>query len=198
MKKSWYIYGVIITITIFILTVFICLRFFKNNINVKQAILPEQIVFAKSNNDILNAGVVFNAKKEIAKPIAVIWFHGWGVNFYSPTYVLIGRTLAEQDYTCFVVNTRMHDLGNVEGYQGDKRLRGGCVWGIGGDQTKDIAAWIDFAESNGFKKIILVGHSAGCAAVRDYQAEKRDSRVIGLVFGSGGVNADSPLDSSLV
>jgi hypothetical protein len=53
-----------------------------------------------------------------------------GVNFYSPTYVSIGRKLAEKSYTSFSVNTRMHDLGNIEGYEGDKRLRGGGYWGV--------------------------------------------------------------------
>jgi pimeloyl-ACP methyl ester carboxylesterase len=198
MKKYSHIFGVFSILAILALGTFIYLKVFKSSVNVRNATLPEQIVFAKSNDDILNAGVVFNAKKEIAKPIAVIWVHGWGVNFYSPTYVSIGRGIAARGYTCFAVNTRMHDLGNVEGYKGDKRLRGGGVWGVGSDQTKDIAAWVDFVESNGFKKVILVGHSAGCAAVRVYQAEKQDKRVIGLVLASSGVNPDDPIDSSLV
>ena len=198
MRKNRYLFSVIIIVTTLILTAFIYIRFFKKNVNVKSATLPEQLVFAKSGDDILNAGLIFNAKKEIAKPIAILWIHGWGVNFYSPGYVSIGRYFAEKGYTRFDVNTRMHDIGNIEGYTGDKRIRGGGYWGVGSDQTKDIAAWIDFVESNGFKKIILVGHSAGCAAVRMYQAEKQDSRIIGLVFGSGGVNADAAIDSSLV
>jgi len=122
------------------------------------------------------------------------------VNFYSPTYVSIGRYLAEEGYTCFDVNTRMHDLGNVEGYNGDKRIRGGGYWGIASEEWKDIAGWVDFAESNGFKKIVLVGHSAGCAPVRDFQSRQQDNRVIGLVLGSGGVGdySRNPLDSALI
>jgi dienelactone hydrolase len=198
MKKKRLIIGILSILVIIVLGAFIYLKVFKFNIQLKNATLPEQIVFAKSNDDVLNAGVMFSAKKEIAKTIAVILVHGWGVNFYSPTYISIGRSLSEQGYTCVVVNTRMHDIGNVVGYKWGKRLRGGGYWGIGNDQTKDIAAWVDFAESNGFKKVILVGHSAGCAAVRIYQAEKQDNRVTGLVFASGNVNADSPIDSSLV
>jgi len=198
MKKKFRIIGILSILVIIILGTFIYLKFFKFNTHIKDATLSEQIVFAKSNDDVLNAGVMFGAKKEIAKTIAVILVHGWGVNFYSPNYISIGRSLSEKGYTCVVVNTRMHDIGNVEGYKWGNRLRGGGYWGIESDQTKDLAAWIDFVESNGFKKVILLGHSAGCAAVRIYQAEKQDNRVIGLVFASGNVNADSPIDSSLV
>jgi dienelactone hydrolase len=109
-----------------------------------------------------------------------------GANFYQPAYVRIGRALAENGYTCIVGNTRMHDLGNVT-WKGDQRIRGGGYWGVASEQVRDIAAWIAFAESRGFKQVILVGHSAGWAAVTQYQAEKQDSRVIGLVVASGTV-----------
>ena len=87
--------------------------------------LPEELVYVQSKDDIINGGVIFTPPKYSAKPIAVIWIHGWGVNFYSPTYVMIGRALAERGYTCITVNTRMHDIGNVEGWRGEKRIRGG-------------------------------------------------------------------------
>src|SRR5215470_2987154 len=136
------------------------------------ATLPEELIYTMSLDTVFNAGLFFHPKKELAKPVAIVWVHGWGVNFYSPTYISIGRIFSERGYTFISVNTRMHDLGNVEGYKNGKRVRGGGYWGIASDQTKDISAWIDFAESKGFKKIILVGHSAGAAAVREYQSER--------------------------
>ena len=74
---------------------------------------PEQLVYVRSKDDIVNGGAIFTPPKDVAKPIAVIWIHGWGVNFYYPTYVGIGRALAERGYTSITGNTRMHDLGNV-------------------------------------------------------------------------------------
>ena len=153
---------------------------------------PEQLVYARTNDDLVDAGVIFIPPKDSAKPVAVIWIHGWGVNFYSPTYVGIGRALSEKGYTAISANARMHDLGNVEGYRGDKRIRGGGYWGIASDQSRDVAAWIDFAEARGFQKIILVGHSAGCAAVAQYQAEKRDRRVADIVVASGSIHPATP------
>jgi pimeloyl-ACP methyl ester carboxylesterase len=161
-----------------------------------EATLPEEVVYAMSGDTVFNAGLLFHTKKESTKPVAIIWVHGWGVNFYSPSYISVGRAFAEKGYTCISVNTRMHDLANVEGYKGGKRVRGGGYWGIASDQTKDISAWIDFAESKGFKKVILVGHSAGAAAVRNFQSEKQDNRVSGLVLASGSVDPAPPIDSS--
>src|SRR5215471_1089500 len=146
--------------------------------NQKAGKFPEQLVYARSHDDIVDAGALFAPPKNVAKPIAVIWIHGWGANFYSPTYVGIGRALANRGYTTIVGNTRMHDLGNVEAWRGEQRIRGGGYWGIASDQQRDVAAWIDFAEARGFKQVILVGHSAGWAAVAQYQAEKQDHRVI--------------------
>ena len=151
----------------------------------------EELVYVRSKDDISNGGAIFTPPKESAKPIAVIWIHGWGVNFYYPTYVKIGRALAERGYACISVNTRMHDLGNVAGYRGDKRIRGGGYWGVASEEVRDLAAWIDFAEARGFKQVVLVGHSAGWAAVRHYQSEKQDPRVVGVILASGAVRAET-------
>jgi pimeloyl-ACP methyl ester carboxylesterase len=151
---------------------------------------PEELVYVQSKDHIPNGGVIFTPPKDSAKPIAVIWIHGWGVNFYQPTYVNIGRALAERGYTCIAGNTRMHDLGNVVWVPmltGEKRIRGGGYWGVASEQVRDIAAWIDFAEDRGFKEVVLVGHSAGWAAVTQYQAERQDRRVAGVVVASGSV-----------
>ena len=152
---------------------------------------PEQLVHVRSEDGIINGGAIFAPPKESAKPIAIIWIHGWGVNFYSPTYVNIGRALAERGYTCITANTRMHDLGNVAAWRGNKRIRAGGYWGVASEEVRDLAAWIDLAANLGFKRVVLVGHSAGWAAVRGYQAQKQDSRVVGLVLASGAVRAET-------
>jgi pimeloyl-ACP methyl ester carboxylesterase len=151
---------------------------------------PEQVVFARSSDDIVGGGVMFSPPRDSAKPLAIIWIHGWGVNFYQPSYVGIGRALAQHGYTVIDGNTRMHDLGNVEGERSGKRLRGGGYWGVASEEPRDIAAWIDLAEANGFNRVVLAGHSAGWGAVRSYVAHVQDPRVIGLVFASGSAQPD--------
>jgi len=153
---------------------------------------PEQLVYVRTNDDVVDAGVLFAPPKETAKPIAVIWIHGWGVNFYFPTYVGIGRALANRGYTTVSGNTRMHDIGNVEKYTlGGRRVRGGGYWGVASEQVRDLTAWIDLLESLGCRQVALVGHSAGWAAVRSYQSQAQDPRVAGLVFASGQVRAET-------
>lgn len=82
-------------------------------------------------------------------------------------------------------------LPTSQGGGGKKRIRGGGYWGVASEEVRDLAAWIDFAEDLGFKKVVLVGHSAGWAAVRKYQAEKQDRRVVGVVLASGAVRAET-------
>src|SRR5260370_12329220 len=152
---------------------------------------PEQLVYARTNDDIVDSGAIFTAPKDSEKPIAVIWIHGWGVNFYQPTYGAIGRALAERGYTTIAGNTRMHDLGNVLAWRRDKRIRGGGYWGIASEEVRDIAAWIDFAQERGFERGVLAGHSAGWSAVRGYQADIQAPRVAGVVFAYGAVGAET-------
>jgi len=153
---------------------------------------PEQLVYVRTKDDVVDAGALFSAPKGTARPLAVVWIHGWGVNFYSPTYVGIGRALANRGYSTITGNTRMHDIANVEKYSfGGKRVRGGGYWGIASEEVRDLAAWIGLAEDLGFKQVVLVGHSAGWAAVRRYQSQSQDPRVVGLVLASGQVRPET-------
>src|SRR6266849_328947 len=156
--------------------------------NQKPGKFPEQVVFVRSSDDVVSGGVMFTSPKQSSKPLVIIWVHGWGANFYVPSYVGIGRALAERGFTTISVNTRMHDIGNVEKYTPlGKRVRGGGYWGVTSEDARDIAAWVDFAKKLGFDRVILVGHSAGWASVGRYQADTQDPRVAGLVFASGCV-----------
>ncbi len=164
-------------------------------LNVTEGKFPEELVYVRTVDGIVDGGARFAPPKNARKPVAVIWIHGWGVNFYQPTYVMIGRNLAARGYTTIAGNTRMHDLGNVLGERFGKRIRGGGYWGVASDEVRDLGAWIDFAERVGFKHVVLVGHSAGWAAVREYMAERQDPRVVGIVLASGTVDPQTgPID----
>jgi pimeloyl-ACP methyl ester carboxylesterase len=152
--------------------------------NQRRGSFPEQLVFVRSKDDVVSGGALFTAPKETARPIAIVWIHGWGANFYLPSYVGIGRALAERGITTISANTRMHDIGNVAKYTGGNRVRAGGYWGITSEDARDIAAWVDFAQNRGFERVILVGHSAGWASVGRYEADTRDPRVAGLVLAS--------------
>ncbi|HLF35619.1 MAG TPA: alpha/beta fold hydrolase, partial [Cyclobacteriaceae bacterium] len=168
-------------------------------INMQEGKFPEEMVYTMSEDGVPNAGMIFNVSPDSAGTTVVIWVHGWGVNFYYPTYVNIGRSLAEQGYACINVNTRMHDIGFNIGETKTMRIRGGGYWGKPSEEVLDLAAWVDFAEKKGFKHVVLVGHSAGWEAVCRYQAEKQDPRIAGIVLASGSVTANTdPPDPELL
>jgi pimeloyl-ACP methyl ester carboxylesterase len=153
--------------------------------NQKPGKFPEQLVYVRTADDVVDGGVLFSSPSSPPKPLGVIWVHGWGANFYLPSYVGIGRQLAAHGFPTVSVNTRMHDIGNVEKYTLlGNRVRGGGYWGVTSEASRDIAAWIDYAEQLGYGRVILVGHSAGWASVARYEADSQDRRVAGLVFAS--------------
>jgi pimeloyl-ACP methyl ester carboxylesterase len=161
-------------------------------LTVRSGAFPEELVYVRSADNIVNAGIIFAPPKGQAKPVAIIWLHGWGVNFYSPTYVMIGRALAARGLTTIAVNTRMHDLGTVAGERSGKRIRGGGYWGVTSDGSLDLAAWVDFTAALGFERVVLVGHSAGWSAVAAYELQRHDPRVAGMVLASGAVQVQRP------
>lgn len=162
----------------------------------RNAEVSEELVHVRTADSLTEGGAIFTPANRSAKPVAIIWVHGQTANFYEPTYVNIARNLAARGYVTITGNTRTHDLGTVAGYRGSQRIRGGAYWGVPTQQVLDIAAWIDFAEQRGFRKVVLVGHSAGAPAVQVYQAEKQDPRVAGLVIASGRVQPGTAVPDS--
>jgi pimeloyl-ACP methyl ester carboxylesterase len=160
---------------------------------------PEVLVHARSSDGVVNGGAIFMPPKERARPVAVVWVHGWGTNFYDPAYARIARALAERGVTTFTVNTRMHDLGTSATHVQGRRVRGGGYWGVTSEQTRDIEAWMDVVAAHGFARVVLVGHSAGWPAAAIYQAERQDPRVQGMVLASGPVQPlEPPSDAALI
>ena len=190
-RSSWWLVAAPVAVVVAAAAGALWWRHAPRAVTVTEGRFPEELVYVRSADDVVNGGAMFTPAKESAKPVAVIWIHGWGTNFYSPTYTMIGRALAAHGYTTLAGNTRMHDLGNVLGYRYGKRIRGGGYWGVAGEEVLDLAAWTDFAEARGFRRVVLVGHSAGWAAVRSYQAEPQDARVVGVVLASGAVRAET-------
>jgi len=199
MKKQLAL-GVVGAILIGLAAFFLGLRMNFHPENQKPGKFPEQLVYVRSTDEVVDGGVLFTSASSPLKPLAVIWVHGWGANFYTPSYVGIGRELAQRGFPTVSVNTRMHDIGTVEKYTLlGNRVRGGGYWGVTSEDSRDIAAWIDYAQQLGYSRVILVGHSAGWASVARYQADSQDRRVAGLVFASPGVGYSAqPDDPQLV
>src|SRR5260370_16949165 len=65
---------------------------------------PEQLVYVRSKDNIVNGGVIFAPPKDLAKPIAIILIPGLGANFYHPTSVGIVPALPQRPSTPITLN----------------------------------------------------------------------------------------------
>ena len=106
----------VIAILVAVAAFFVGLRRNFHPENQKPGKFPEQLVYVRTADEIVDGGVLFNSPSAQPRPLAIVWVHGWGANFYLPSYVGIGRELAARGFPAVSVNTRMHDIGNVEKY----------------------------------------------------------------------------------
>lgn len=116
--------------------------------------------------------------------VAVFHSHGTAGDFYTHAFIeLEAQRLADAGVSLLSANNRGHDV------YADIRTHGdaGVSWTqIGGaferfeDCLLDIAAWIDFLQAHGVKRVILQAHSL-TQKILYYQALKKDPRVAGQI-----------------
>ena len=110
----------------------------------------------------------------------VICHHGVGGNFYGQYFFDdMGARFLEQGCAVLRVNNRGHD-------QVYRTLRGklGAAFEVVDDCRHDWRAWLDFAESAGYRRICVWGHSLGAVKTIYYQSVERDRRVVCAVASS--------------
>jgi pimeloyl-ACP methyl ester carboxylesterase len=108
----------------------------------------------------------------------VICHHGAGGNFYrrfsrQPSLVdTVGDDLLRAGCAVLRVNNRGHDTAYPMG-----RVALGSAFEIVDDCRHDWKAWLDFAESGGYRHVVLWGHSLGAVKTIYYLAQVQDQRV---------------------
>jgi pimeloyl-ACP methyl ester carboxylesterase len=166
------------------------------------AALHEEIVFTPSEDQRWMAGVLMRPNDDARRPVGVICIHGATGAYYVPTYVYLGRALAERGYLCLSGNTRAHDIASMDApwplsarpeAAPDTRL-GGTGWSRFEEVAHDVAGWIEYVVGQGVEQVVLFGHSAGVTWTTYYQAQRQDPRVVGLILASGAdrVEAQDP------
>lgn len=118
---------------------------------------------------------------------AYIVIHGLGGNVFSMRE--LAQHLVTKNSSVLLFNNRGHDLiSRIK--RVDKRNKKGTTSFPGGaaheefiESVDDIAGAVQFAQSQGAKKIILVGHSTGCQKAVYFAARKNNqSRINGIVL----------------
>ncbi|WP_167366611.1 alpha/beta hydrolase [Rodentibacter genomosp. 1] len=127
-------------------------------------------------------GVLFTANRSSdTAVIAITGIHG---NFYSnPFYYNIGETFANQGIDFIYAQTRnaFSQFNDVNTQTGLPEILGS----FNEDFVKsidDVRAYIDFAESRGYRHIILAGHSLGANKVIYYLSQTQDPRVAKFIL----------------
>lgn len=105
------------------------------------------LVRVSTKDNVQLQGLHFRSSDRASKEI-IIHFHGtWG-NFYGNSFIdYFAESYLNNGYSFLTVNTRGHDEGSIT-----ERFD---------DSIKDIEEWLRFAAGQGYRKVILQGHSLG-------------------------------------
>jgi pimeloyl-ACP methyl ester carboxylesterase len=104
---------------------------------------------------------------------AVICHHGVGSKFYTPSFFdTVGDQLLEQGCAVLRVNNRGHDDAFLVGNRAY-----GAAYEIVDECRHDITAWLDFAESRGYGRVGVWGHSLGAVKTVYFLSVADDPRI---------------------
>ena len=148
------------------------------------ALHSEEIVYAETRDGILHAGIVIRPTAGSAKPLPIVWLHGFTGRFYEPHAIRIGRDLAARGYVFVAGHNRGNNFGIIVRPKGGEPVLAGAGWERFDESPHDVAAWIDFTVQLGFSEVALLGHSLGALKVGYYQAQRQDPRVRTLIAAS--------------
>ena len=133
---------------------------------------------AAKRGSVLN-GVLFRPEEKRTADTVMIAITGIHGNFYSnPFYYNIGDTLnsAGIDFIYAQTNDAFGKIETVNVRTGQKEIIGS--WNERFSYTdEDIDAYLTFAENEGYRHIILAGHSLGANKVIYYLSRHKDPRV---------------------
>lgn len=139
-----------------------------------------QLVRTITSDGLELAGFFAKGKSDIA----VFHSHGTSGDFYTHKFIETeGEMLAQKGISFLTANNRGHDVfADIRKHEGKK-----VGWAsVGGgferfeDCLIDIAAWLEFLQTQGIKRIILQGHSLSQKGMY-YQHIKKDKRVVGQI-----------------
>jgi pimeloyl-ACP methyl ester carboxylesterase len=110
----------------------------------------------------------------------VIFHHGRGTNFYNPSMAAgLSESFLSEGCSILRVNSRGHD----HAFQ-TRQGWFGSAYEIVDDFRLDSAAWLDFAEAAGFRRILVWGHSLGAVKLLYLMGTEPDERIVRAIASS--------------
>jgi len=139
--------------------------------------VPVSLTSVRTRDGVVLEGVAAHPRGR--RRTALIWVHGLGSTFSSgqPLIRVLSARLNAAGIGYLKLNTRGHGVVTRAG----KRLAGAAFEHFG-ESVHDVRAAITLAAANGYRRVILAGHSTGANKVLHYMARTRDRRVAGLIL----------------
>jgi len=116
----------------------------------------------------------------------VIHFHGLAGNFYENRFIInISNVLIQNGINFITANNRGHDY-ITDVLQQKKEtisyVKGGAAFEVFEYFIQDAEGWISYAIKQGFRQIILQGHSSGALKILYYQTQQQDPSIKALLL----------------
>jgi pimeloyl-ACP methyl ester carboxylesterase len=109
-----------------------------------------------------------------------ICLHGVGSNFYSSQLIeSVAETLAARGIAALRINTRGHDSVCTVTSNNGRRWQG-AAFEIVDECRQDLIGWLDWAREQGFRRVLLVGHSLGGIKALYSMAYEQFPSVVGV------------------
>lgn len=149
------------------------------------SLMKTKFVRIVTKDKLILSGNLYSPDKTTKKTILHI--HGMSGNFYENLFLdYMAYEFTKNGYSFFSVNNRgagtFFDFPIKGKKEAHKRI--GNAYEKFEECIFDIKAGIDFLEKEGFKEIILQGHSLGAVKVAYYMAKTKDKRVSKLILVS--------------
>ncbi len=153
-----------------------------------------------TKDKLIHHGLFYRPKKPGKK--AILWVHGLTSTFYGSVAMLeaFAQGCEEEGIGFAAFNNRGHDI--VTGIKkidprepkGYTRVNGGAGHERFEDCVYDIDAGISFLVGQGYREIILIGHSTGANKACFYSAKTKNVHVAGIVLTSPLSDRLNPVD----
>lgn len=119
-----------------------------------------------------------------SKDICVVCIPGMCATIIDDYFATIwGRELSKNNIGFIYVHHRGHSIENDIQMKDGSYKRYGCMYEIFEESINDVDLAIKVAKDNGYKRIVLLGHSFGCNKVIYYYYQKHPN-ILGIVLAS--------------
>lgn len=134
--------------------------------------MREKLVRINSSDGIEMPGILYTPEDGSDK--IIIHVHGINGNFYENKFLdYIAEAYTDHGYAFVTFDNRGKGYAS-DRYMGNELIYTGAMYERFADSLLDLDGMVSWSKENGYKEIILHGHSYGCNKVLYYYAKRKD------------------------